>query len=65
MYNLLMTFHNQVVHLTAFGEGPVVHVANQTIQFNTIPVLTDQTKTIKLTNESLIPARFSCEMVRK
>ena len=33
------------------------------IEFGPIPVLSDVTKQIELSNESLIPAKFSCEMV--
>ena len=54
----------QQVQLKATGEGPVVHLSAENIDFGVIPVLTDVTHTLKLSNESLIPAQFFCEMVR-
>ena len=54
----------QPVQIHCVGEGPVVHVTPTHIDYGTIPVLSKITKTVKLSNESLIPAQFSCEMVK-
>lgn len=45
------------------GEGPVVHVAPVELDWGQTPVLTDLSKSVILSNESLIPAPFSCAMV--
>ena len=47
------------------GEGPVVHASTLDIDFGAIPVLEDVTKEINLSNESLIPAEFYCDMVSR
>ncbi|XP_057292027.1 hydrocephalus-inducing protein-like [Hydractinia symbiolongicarpus] len=52
------------VNIKAIGDGPVVHLNKQNIVFNQIPVLSDVTECLSLSNESLIPAQFYCEMVR-
>ena len=54
----------QGVQVQCVGEGPVVHVTPTHIDYGTIPVLTDVSKMVRLSNESLIPAQFSCSMVR-
>jgi hypothetical protein len=54
----------QVVQVTCVGEGPVVHVTPTHIDYGTISVLNDVTKIVRMSNESLIPAQFSCAMVR-
>ena len=59
---IIMIFFQQV-KLYATGEGPVVHMNSQEIDFGVIPVLSDSTRNIQLSNESLIPAHFKCEMV--
>ncbi|XP_053402100.1 hydrocephalus-inducing protein homolog isoform X11 [Mercenaria mercenaria] len=52
------------VHIACIGEGPVVHVMPLDLDWNVIPVLQDKPKKILLSNESLIPARFTAHMVR-
>lgn len=46
------------------GEGPVVHVMPLDMDWHHIQVLTDTPKTVRLTNESLITASFTAEMLR-
>lgn len=41
----------------------MIHVMPNLVDYGTIPVLTDVSKAVKLSNESLIPAQFSCTMV--
>ena len=53
----------QGVQIQCVGEGPVVHVTPNHVDYGTIPVLTDISKIVQLSNESLIPAQFSCSMV--
>ncbi|XP_052816168.1 hydrocephalus-inducing protein homolog isoform X2 [Mya arenaria] len=52
------------VHVACIGEGPVVHVMPLELDWGVVPVLQDKPKTILLSNESLIPARFTAHMVR-
>ncbi|XP_068693384.1 hydrocephalus-inducing protein homolog [Montipora foliosa] len=52
------------VQIQCVGEGPVIHVTPSLVDFGTIQVLTDATKIVQLSNESLIPAQFSCNLVR-
>ncbi|XP_064641495.1 hydrocephalus-inducing protein-like isoform X2 [Lineus longissimus] len=52
------------VQISCIGEGPVVHVEPLEINWGQIPVLTDTPATIYLSNESLIPAKFTAHMVR-
>ncbi|CAH1779299.1 unnamed protein product [Owenia fusiformis] len=52
------------VHLSCIGEGPVVHVMPLNLDWGQIPVLTEVSKTLLLSNESLIPAKFTSHMVR-
>ncbi|XP_035498051.2 hydrocephalus-inducing protein homolog isoform X1 [Scophthalmus maximus] len=47
------------VILTCVGQGPVVHVQNPQLDFGKIPVLTDITRTLRLSNHSPIPANFA------
>ena len=56
-------FSMQNIHVTCFGEGPVVHISPLEIDWGQIQVLTDIPKIIRLSNESLIPAHFSTSMV--
>ena len=51
------------VHLMCVGEGPVVHVTPLSLDWGQNLVLTDTAKTIKLANESLIPAKFTAYLV--
>ncbi len=52
------------VQLMAIGEGPVVHVTPTELDWGQTPVLTDVTKIVTLSNESLIPAPFCCTLMR-
>ncbi|PAA50321.1 hypothetical protein BOX15_Mlig000423g3, partial [Macrostomum lignano] len=54
-----------VVCIKCFGEGPVVHVTPYDLDFGKVPVLTDIPREICLSNESLIPAEFACQLARK
>ncbi|XP_073420456.1 hydrocephalus-inducing protein homolog [Dendrobates tinctorius] len=53
------------VRLLCIGEGPVVHVDPSEVDFGDIPVLTDVLRTVRLCNQSQIPARFHATMTRK
>lgn len=53
----------QQVQLMCVGEGPVVHVDPEELDWGQTPVLSDLTKSVILSNESLIPAPFVCAMV--
>ncbi|XP_068116429.1 hydrocephalus-inducing protein homolog [Hyperolius riggenbachi] len=53
------------VFLLCTGEGPVIHVHPSELDFGSIPVLTDIYRTLRLSNQSLIPAPFQASMVRK
>ncbi|KAM8982871.1 hydrocephalus-inducing protein homolog isoform 2-T2 [Ara ararauna] len=50
------------VHLLSTGEGPVVHVHPSEINFGSIQVLQDVSRTLHLSNQSVIPASFSAKM---
>ncbi|KAK3085440.1 hypothetical protein FSP39_003318 [Pinctada imbricata] len=52
------------VHISCIGEGPVVHITPGQLDWGIVPVLTSIPQTITLSNESLIPARFTANMVR-
>ncbi|KAL5021171.1 hypothetical protein ScPMuIL_000326 [Solemya velum] len=52
------------VQLMCIGEGPVVHIQPMDLDWGLVPVLTNTPKTILLSNESLIPAKFTAHMVR-
>ena len=41
----------------------MIHAVPNLVDYGTVPVLTDVSKVVKLANESLIPAQFSCTMV--
>ncbi|XP_063801928.1 hydrocephalus-inducing protein homolog isoform X2 [Pseudophryne corroboree] len=51
--------------LLCVGEGPVVHVQPSEMDFGNIPVLNDVSKTLRLCNQSLIPAPFRATMKRR
>jgi len=53
----------QPVQIICIGEGPVVHITPADIDWGQIPVLVDDSKTLKLSNESLIPAHFTTSLV--
>ncbi|XP_029465095.1 hydrocephalus-inducing protein homolog [Rhinatrema bivittatum] len=52
------------VHLQSTGVGPVVCVQPNELDFGKIPVLTVASRTLHLSNQSCIPARFQAQMVR-
>ena len=52
------------IQIHALGEGPVIHLGAQEMNYGMIPVLEDSTRILTLSNESLIPAQFHCEMVK-
>ena len=58
---LLASF--QPLQLMCNGEGPVVHITPLALDWGQIPVLTDVTRVIKLSNESSIPSKFTAHMV--
>ena len=51
------------VGLYCTGEGPVIYVTPDELHWGVCPVLTPLSKTVRLSNESLIPAEFECLMV--
>ena len=52
------------VVLSCTGQGPVVYVESPRLDFGRIPVLTDCTKTLHLSNQSPVPAHFTAGMVQ-
>ncbi|NXE09199.1 HYDIN protein, partial [Lophotis ruficrista] len=53
------------IHLESTGEGPVVYVHPSKINFGRIQVLQDASRTLRLSNQSVIPASFWAEMAGK
>ncbi|NXD48612.1 HYDIN protein, partial [Corvus moneduloides] len=53
------------IHLECIGQGPVVYVYPRKINFGTIPVLQDSSKSLQLSNQTDIPATFWAEMAGK
>ncbi|XP_075290309.1 hydrocephalus-inducing protein homolog isoform X2 [Opisthocomus hoazin] len=53
------------IHLVSIGEGPVVYVRPSKINFGSIQVLRDASRTLHLSNQSVIPASFWAEMAGK
>ncbi|KAM9374294.1 hydrocephalus-inducing protein homolog [Phaethornis superciliosus] len=53
------------IHLVSFGEGPVVYVHPNKINFGNIQVLQDVSQTLYLSNQTVIPASFWAEMADK
>ena len=51
------------VQVKCIGEGPVIYVTPDTLNWGETPVLTAISKTVVLTNHSLIPADFECVLV--
>jgi hydrocephalus-inducing protein len=51
------------VQIVCFGEGPVVHVLPPALDWGQVTVLVDSPKTLRLSNESLIPANFMAKLV--
>ncbi|XP_034542457.1 hydrocephalus-inducing protein homolog isoform X2 [Notolabrus celidotus] len=54
-----------VVSLSCVGQGPIVHVLNPRLDYGTIPVLTDITRALHLSNQSPIRARFTARVCHK
>ncbi len=55
-------FFTQPVHISCVGEGPVVHIMPLDLDWGQLPVLEPVSKTVRLSNESLIPAKFTAHM---
>ncbi|KAF1661855.1 hypothetical protein FQA23_0006661, partial [Aptenodytes patagonicus] len=53
------------IHLVSIGEGPVVYVHPSKINFGSIQVLQDASRTLHLSNQTVIPASFWAEMAGK
>lgn len=53
------------MQLSCIGEGPVVHVTPETLDWGHTEVLTPNVKMVKLSNQSTIPADFIAQMVRQ
>ncbi|GAA47251.1 hydrocephalus-inducing protein homolog, partial [Clonorchis sinensis] len=52
-----------VAHVSCTGEGPVLFIEPTSLNWGTIPVLEASERTVKITNESAIPAAFTIRMV--
>ncbi|XP_062860193.1 hydrocephalus-inducing protein homolog [Trichomycterus rosablanca] len=50
--------------LSCIGQGPVVTLSASELHFGTIPVLTDISRTLQLSNKSPIPALFMAQMAK-
>ncbi|XP_077642560.1 hydrocephalus-inducing protein homolog [Lonchura striata] len=53
------------IHLQCIGQGPVVYVYPTEINFGSIPVLKDRSKTVCLANQCDLPASFQAKMAGK
>ncbi|XP_074708607.1 hydrocephalus-inducing protein homolog [Strix uralensis] len=53
------------IHLVSTGEGPVVYVHPSKINFGSIQVIQDASRTLHLSNQSVIPASFRAKMADK
>ncbi|XP_074697991.1 hydrocephalus-inducing protein homolog [Strix aluco] len=53
------------IHLVSTGEGPVVYVHPSKINFGSIQVIQDASRTLRLSNQSVIPASFRAKMADK
>ncbi|NWH50429.1 HYDIN protein, partial [Fregata magnificens] len=53
------------IRLVSVGEGPVVYVHPSKINFGSIQVLQDASRTLHLSNQTVIPASFWAEMAGK
>ncbi|XP_067158936.1 hydrocephalus-inducing protein homolog [Apteryx mantelli] len=53
------------IHLVSTGEGPVVYVHPNKIDFDNIRVLQDASQTLHLSNQTVIPALFCARMAGK
>ncbi|XP_016051807.1 PREDICTED: hydrocephalus-inducing protein homolog [Miniopterus natalensis] len=54
-----------VCHLRSIGEGPVIYVYPTQIDFGNIYVLKELSRTVSLSNQSLIPGLFQARMAHK
>ncbi|NXG68880.1 HYDIN protein, partial [Baryphthengus martii] len=65
----IAVFGNEVsplnIHLVSTGEGPVVYAQPRKINFGSIQVLQDVSRTLRLSNQTVIPASFWAEMAGK
>ncbi|XP_072551301.1 hydrocephalus-inducing protein homolog [Salminus brasiliensis] len=50
--------------LSCIGQGPAISLSATELHFGTIPVLTDVPRSLRLSNQSPIPARFRAQMAR-
>ncbi|KAL6479129.1 hypothetical protein MHYP_G00125620 [Metynnis hypsauchen] len=50
--------------LSCIGQGPAISLSATELHFGTIPVLTDVPRTLQLSNQSPIPARFHAQMAQ-
>ena len=62
-FNAIYSIFLQPVQLMCNGEGPVVHVTPLNLDWGQIPVLTDVVRVVTLSNESLVPSKFTAHMV--
>ncbi|XP_074751148.1 hydrocephalus-inducing protein homolog [Athene noctua] len=53
------------IHLASTGVGPVVYVHPRKINFGSVQVLQDASRTLHLSNQSIIPASFRAKMAGK
>ncbi|XP_053937814.1 hydrocephalus-inducing protein homolog [Cuculus canorus] len=53
------------IHLVSIAEGPVVYVWPSKINFGSIQVLQDSSRTLRLCNQTIIPASFTAQMAGK
>ncbi|KGL84882.1 Hydrocephalus-inducing protein, partial [Tinamus guttatus] len=53
------------IHLVSTGEGPVIYVHPNKLDFGNIQVLRDVSRTLQLSNQSVIPASFWAQMADK
>ncbi|NXL46323.1 HYDIN protein, partial [Podilymbus podiceps] len=53
------------IHLVSIGEGPVVYVHPSKLNFGSIQVLQDASRSLHLSNQTVIPASFWAEMAGK
>ena len=49
--------------ISCIGEGPVVYVKPNRLNWGVCPVLTPILKTVTVSNQSIIPAKFKCALV--
>ena len=51
------------VAIYCIGEGPVIYITPDVVQWKVCPVLTAVSKKVTVSNQSLIPAKFECALV--